>query len=135
MLRQPYFFVYCDAENECGMPETDLTFRWKRATIQTLPGVAANTANPWERFRYDHMVDHNRLWRTWKQRRKERRRASFPERKGSNVVHAHVTPGSSPFGSWMLGVRVSPLGPKQKSCQKPSTGFLLWRFHWVHHCR
>lgn len=25
------------------------------------------------------MFDHNRLWRTWKQRRKERRRASFPD--------------------------------------------------------
>lgn len=90
--------------------ETDLTFRWERATIQTLPGPR-RMPHSTGAFSYDHMFDHNRLRRTWRQRRKERRRASFPERKGSNGFHAHVTPGSNPFGTRMPGVRVSPLGP------------------------
>ena len=74
----PYFFVYCDANKKEGLFSTDLTFRRKRATIQTLPwsGESAATTGV---FFYDHMFDHNRLWRTWKQRRKERRRASFPD--------------------------------------------------------
>lgn len=74
--------------------ETDLTFRWERATIQTLPGPR-RMPHSTGAFSYDHMFDHNRLRRTWRQRRKERRRASFPERKGSNGFHAHVTPSSS----------------------------------------
>ncbi len=77
------------------LSETDLTFLPYQATIQTLPGIAAVHRESTGAFSYDHMFDHNRLRRTWKQRRKERRRASFPERKGPNVVHAHVTPSSS----------------------------------------
>ena len=46
-------------------------------------------------FPYDHMFDHNRLWRTWRQRRKERRRASLPERKGSNGIQDPVTTSST----------------------------------------
>ena len=108
----PYFFVYCDANKKEGLFSTDLTFRRKRATIQTLPGIAAKHRESTGALLYDHMFDHNRLRRTWKQRRKERRRASFPERKASNVVHAHVTPGSSPFGTRRPCVRAALLGPK-----------------------
>ena len=61
------------------------------------------------------MFDHNRLRRTWKQRRKERRRASFPERKGLNVVHAHVTPGSNAFGTKRPWVQVPQPGPRRRS--------------------
>ena len=34
----------------------------------------------------DHIPDHNALWGTWKQCGKERRRATFPERKPLYVV-------------------------------------------------
>ena len=95
--------------------KTALTFQRKRATIQTLPGSAAKRRRSTGAFSYDHMFDHNRLRRSWRQRRKERRRASFPERKGPNVVHAHVTPGSSPFGSTMPQVRILSLGPRRDS--------------------
>ena len=88
-----------------------MTFRRKRATIQTLPGIAAKHRESTGALLYDHMFDHNRLRRTRKQRRKERRRASFPERKGSNGFHAHVTPGSNPFGTTMPQVRILSLGP------------------------
>ena len=92
---------------------SDLTFRWKRATIQTLPGIAAKHRESTGALLYDHMFDHNRLRRTRKQRRKERRRASFPERKGSNGFHAHVTPGSSPFGTKRPWVQVPQPGPER----------------------
>ena len=52
---------------------------------------------------YDHMFDHNRLRRVRKQRRKERRKAGLPERKGSNVVQDPVTSSSS-----------SRLGPRDR---------------------
>jgi len=68
-------------------------------------------------FPYDHITDHNRLRRTWRQWRKERRRVRFPEWKGPNVVHAHVTPGSNAFGSRRPGVRLPALRPK--SFEKP----------------
>ncbi len=95
MLRQPYFFVYSYAEIEGRNFRNRLDFPAEKSYNPNAPGERRICRIPRERFRYDHMFDHNRLWRTWKQRRKERRRASFPERKGPNVVHAHVTPSSS----------------------------------------
>ena len=91
----PYFFVYCGAKNEGGTIRNGLDFPVEESYNPNAPGDRGKTPHSTGAFPYDHMFDHNRLWRTWKQRRKERRRASFPERKGSNVVHAHVTPSSS----------------------------------------
>ena len=89
-----YFFVYCDAKKRAGLFSTALTFRQKRATIQTLPWGGESRSSTGA-FPYDHMFDHNVPWRTWKQRRKERQRASFPEQTGANGFLAHVTPSST----------------------------------------
>ena len=90
---------------------TYLTFRRTRVTIQTLPGRGESAAAKGE-FANDHMFDHNVRWRVRKQRRKECRRASFPERKGSNGIHAHVTPGSNTFGTIRPLVQIQSLGVK-----------------------
>ena len=111
MLRQPYFFVYSYAEIEGRNFRNRLDFPAEESYNPNAPGERRICRIPRERFRYDHMFDHNRLRRTWRQRRKERQRASFPERKGSNVVHAHVTPGSNAFGTIRPQVRSLSLGP------------------------
>ena len=98
----PYFFVYCDANKKEGSfsirrkDYSQLTWLSGGRELQSKRSRgAANLPHSTGALLYDHMFDHNRLWRTWKQRRKERRRASFPERKGPNGFHAHVTPSSS----------------------------------------
>ena len=123
--RTPYFFVYCGAKNEGGTIRNGLDFPVEESYNLSAPGERQICRNPQERFPYDHMFDHNALRRTWKHRRKERRRAGFPERKGSNVFHAHVTPSSSSrLGAGCRGFK------SLHSDQKSSNAF--WRLGFFH---
>ena len=108
----PYFFVYCDAESERRNIQNGLDYLAEERYNPNAPGGTANLPQSMGAFPYDHITDHNRLRRTWRQWRKERRRVRFPEWKGPNVVHAHVTPGSNAFGTTRLLVRNQSLGPE-----------------------
>lgn len=67
MLRQTYFFVYSYAEIEGRNFRNRLDFPAEESYNPNAPGERRICRIPRERFRYDHMFDHNRLRRTWRQ--------------------------------------------------------------------
>ena len=76
----PYFFVYSGADFD-GDGLTSHNFRY--SMLKAKDFLDGETA--WEAFP-DHILSHIPPRKAWKQRRQERRRASFSERKGAKIA-------------------------------------------------